>query len=84
MQRKARVVHQRCDTTVRLFDCLPDLFLLDDNADDVVQAWLKNLAVLIAWEVSFFELVTQSANHFELGVEVVLALFFYEFYAEFC
>jgi len=38
MQRKARVVHQRCDTTVRLFDRLPDLFLLDDNADNVVQA----------------------------------------------
>ena len=38
MQRKARVVHQRCDTTVRLFDCLPDLFLLDDNADNVVKA----------------------------------------------
>ncbi len=84
MQRKARVVHQRCDTTVRLFDCLPDLFLLDDNADNVVKAWLKNLAVHIAWKVPIFELVAQGANHFELGVEIVLALFFYEFYAEFC
>lgn len=84
MQRKARVVHQGRNTSVRLFDRRRYLFLLYDDPDHVVEACLEDLAVLSPWEVLLFELVAECADSFELRVEVVLALFLYEIYTKVC
>ena len=84
MQWKARVVHQGRNTSVRLFDRWRYLFLLYDDPDHVVETCFEDLAVLSPWEVPFFELVAKGADSFELRVEVVLALFFYEIYTKVC